>query len=129
MEAVPRREQLAAASLRVTVGQRIQQSGLANQLAELGFERVDFVYEPGQYAVRGGIMDVYSYSNDDPYRLDFFGDEVDSIRTFDIENQLSKEKVAEATIVQGGSEVVQGGSEVVQSGSWLMDYMPEGRCG
>ena len=125
MEAVPRREQLAAASLRVTVGQRIQQSGLANQLAELGFERVDFVYEPGQYAVRGGIMDVYSYSNDDPYRLDFFGDEVDSIRTFDIENQLSKEKVAEATIVQGGSEVVQSGSEVVQSGSWLMDYMPE----
>ena len=126
MEAVPQKEELAAASLRVTVGQRIQQSVLANQLAELGFERVDFVYEPGQYAVRGGIMDVYSYSNDDPYRLDFFGDEVDSIRTFDIENQLSKERVSEATIVQGGSGMVQNGSEVVQSGSWLMDYMPEG---
>src|SRR5690606_10854573 len=58
-------------------------------LMEYGFERVDFVYEPGQYSIRGGILDVFSYSNDNPFRIEFFGDEVDSIRNFDPVNQLS----------------------------------------
>ena len=98
-ETVPAQETLSAISCQFSVGQEIQQSTLANQLSEIGFERVDFVFEPGQYAVRGGIVDIYSYSHDMPYRLDFFGDEIDSIREFDIEDQLSKNKVTTAQIV------------------------------
>ena len=76
-EAVPAREELSAISFQVKTGQTIQQTTLGQQLADLGFERVDFVYAPGQYAIRGGIVDIYSYSHDAPYRLDFFGDEID----------------------------------------------------
>ena len=98
-ETVPAQETLSAISCQFSVGQEIQQSTLANQLSEIGFERVDFVFEPGQFAIRGGIVDIYSYSHDMPYRLDFFGDEIDSIREFDIEDQLSKNKVTTAQIV------------------------------
>ena len=62
-------------------------------LFEYHFNRVDFVTEPGEFSVRGGIIDVFSFSNDEPYRIEFFGDEIDSIRTFDIETQLSNEKL------------------------------------
>ena len=67
-------------------------SFVENLLVEYGFERNDFVYEPGQFAVRGSILDVYSYSCEYPFRIDFFGDEIDTIRTFNIEDQLSKDK-------------------------------------
>ncbi len=63
------------------------------------FTRVDFVYEPGQYSVRGGIVDVFSYSESKPYRLDFFGDEVDSIRRFNISSQLSSDRLERVEIV------------------------------
>ena len=59
----------------------------------ISFKRVDFVTEPGDFSVRGGIIDVFSFSNDEPYRIEFFGDEIDSIRSFDVETQLSKEKL------------------------------------
>ncbi len=72
---------------------------LQDMLEEFGFERVDFVEEPGQYALRGGIVDVFSFSNDYPFRLAFFDDEVESIRTFDIENQLSLASVEKITII------------------------------
>jgi len=72
---------------------------LQNQLEELGFEQVDFVYEPGQFSVRGSIIDVFSFANELPYRLDFFGDTLESIRTFDIEKQLSIKEVAEMAII------------------------------
>ena len=98
-ESVPAKEQLSAISFQLSVGQEIQQSDLSQQLLELGFERVDFVFQPGQYAVRGSIVDIYSYSHDNPYRLDFFGDEIDSIREFDIEDQLSKSRIEKAEIV------------------------------
>ena len=98
-EPVPAKEELSAISFQLSVGQEVKQSDLSIQLSDLGFERVDFVFQPGQYAVRGSIVDVYSYSHDDPYRLDFFGDEIDSIRTFDIEDQLSKSRVENAEIV------------------------------
>ena len=98
-EPVPAKEELTAISFQLSVGQEVQISAVSEQLSDLGFERVDFVYQPGQYAVRGSIVDVYSYSHDDPYRLDFFGDEIDSIRTFDIEDQLSKSRVENAEIV------------------------------
>ncbi len=98
-EPVPAKEELSAISFQLSVGQEVQISAVSEQLSDLGFERVDFVFQPGQYAVRGSIVDVYSYSHDDPYRLDFFGDEIDSIRTFDIEDQLSKSRVENAEIV------------------------------
>ena len=108
MESVPAPKALEDKTLYLRTGEEIQVSRLGEMLTELGFERVDFVYEPGQYAIRGGIVDVYSYSHDDPYRIDFFGDEIDSIRYFDIETQLSKDKTAEIDIVgptsQGSDE-------------------------
>ena len=119
-EAVPAIEKLSAISCQFSVGQEIQQSALANQLSEIGFERVDFVFEPGQYAVRGGIVDIYSYSHDMPYRLDFFGDEIDSIREFDIEDQLSKNKVTTAQIV-GRDE----GRSTEYRVASILDYLPE----
>ena len=97
-EPVPAKETLADHSMTLKVGQEIQQSALGQQLTDLGFERVDFVFQPGQFAIRGSIVDIYSYSHDNPYRFDFFGDEIDSIREFDIEDQLSKNKVEEATV-------------------------------
>ena len=133
-EAVPAIEKLSAISCQFSVGQEIQQSALANQLSEIGFERVDFVFEPGQYAIRGGIVDIYSYSHDMPYRLDFFGDEIDSIREFDIEDQLSKNKVTTAQIVgrdEGRSTEyrVQSSEYGVQSSenkvASILDYLPE----
>lgn len=68
-------------------------------LIEYDFERVDFVYEPGQFAIRGGIVDIFSFSNDHPYRIEFFGDTIESIRTFDIESQLSVNKINHVTIL------------------------------
>ncbi|MBR2285674.1 MAG: transcription-repair coupling factor [Paludibacteraceae bacterium] len=98
-ETVPAKNELSAISFQLSTGQEIAHSALSKQLLELGFEQVDFVFQPGQYAIRGSIVDIYSYSHDIPYRLDFFGDEIDSIREFDIEDQLSKNKVEKAEIV------------------------------
>lgn len=98
-ETVPAKNELSAISFQLSTGQEIAHSALSKQLLELGFEQVDFVFQPGQYAIRGSIVDIYSYSHDIPYRLDFFGDEIDSIREFDIEDQLSKTKVEKAEIV------------------------------
>ncbi|HNX12726.1 MAG TPA: transcription-repair coupling factor [Paludibacteraceae bacterium] len=86
-------------TIRLRTGESIGMDFLAEMLAEYGFERVDFVYEPGQYSIRGGIMDIFSYSFEMPYRIDFFGDEVESIRVFDIETQLSQEKKQQIEIV------------------------------
>ena len=116
-ESAPDTLTLRCSTVVVKQGESIKQTTLCEQLAELGFERVDFVYQPGQYAVRGGIMDVYSYSHDDPYRLDFFGDEIDSVRTFDIETQLSKERVESASL--------NGANESDETNSTLVDYLPE----
>lgn len=65
----------------------------------MGFREVDYVYEPGQFARRGSILDVFSYSNELPYRLDFFDDEIDSIRTFNVETQLSEQRLQEMSVV------------------------------
>ncbi len=81
------------------VGDRIDIDDLVQLLADASFSRVDFVYEPGQYSVRGGIVDVFSFSESKPYRLDFFGSEVDSIRRFNISSQLSSEKLTEVEII------------------------------
>ena len=85
--------------LQLEVEQQISLTTIAHTLREFGFEETDYVYEPGQFAIRGSILDVYSYSCEYPFRLDFFGDEIDSIRTFDVENQLSKDKRERVEIV------------------------------
>jgi transcription-repair coupling factor (superfamily II helicase) len=89
-EKVPTQKKLVKNTLRVEKGKSYSLDFMNELLNEFHFERVDFVYEPGQFAIRGGIVDVFSYSNDYPFRIEFFGDEVDSIRTFDPVNQLSQ---------------------------------------
>ena len=121
-EPVPPKAELTKSSLSLAAGQEIQQSALGEQLNQLGFERVDFVFQPGQYAIRGSIVDIYSYSHDIPYRLDFFGDEIDSIREFDIEDQLSKSRVEEAEIV-GSSNGENGGNG--PNDASIVDYLTE----
>ena len=91
--------QLDENSVTISCGDAIKITELVDILESLGFERVDFVYEPGQYSVRGGIVDIFSYVESKPYRLDFFGDEVDSLRRFEIGNQLSSDKLDSITII------------------------------
>ncbi|MFR9640625.1 MAG: transcription-repair coupling factor [Rikenellaceae bacterium] len=81
------------------VGDRLTIEFLLETIVEAGFERVDFVYEPGQYSTRGGIVDIFSYSESEPFRVDFFGDEIDSIRRFNISSQLSHQKLERVYIV------------------------------
>jgi len=98
-ERVVSKKELDENTLTVKVGDEFDISKLEKRIFELGFEHTDYVYEPGQFAIRGSIVDVYSFSSDMPYRIDFFGDEVDSIRTFDVQSQLSQGKVEMMTIV------------------------------
>jgi len=98
-ERVISKNELSEKMLTIKVGDCHDISLLEKEIFNLGFEHVDYVYEPGQFAVRGSIIDVFSFSSDLPYRIDFFGDEVDSIRSFDIQTQLSQERVQEMSIV------------------------------
>ena len=85
--------------LKMSVGESLSIDFVVEMLLEYGFERVDFVYEPGQFSVRGGIVDIFSFAFELPYRCDFFGDEIETIRVFDIETQLSREYKTEIVIV------------------------------
>ena len=98
-ERVADAEALRRGTIAVRVGDRFSIEVLEQELADADFTRVDFVYEPGQYSVRGGIVDVFSYSESKPYRLDFFGDEVDSIRRFNISSQLSSDRLDRVEII------------------------------
>lgn len=98
-ELVVDQSELSSKTLHLAVGQTIDTDFIIEVLCEYGFSRVDFVYEPGQFSVRGSIIDVFSFSCEYPYRVDFFGDEIESIRTFNIENQLSIEKKESISIV------------------------------
>ena len=91
-ELVVSKQHLDEKILKLSVGQQIPQVDVVHQLRDFQLQEVDYVYEPGQFAVRGSIIDVYSYSCEFPFRIDFFGDEIDTIRTFSIEDQLSKDK-------------------------------------
>ena len=86
-------------TIEIALGDRIERSVVEQKLAELKFKEVTYVYEPGEFAVRGSLIDIFSFSSEYPYRIDFFGDEVESIRTFEVETQLSREKVNEISIV------------------------------
>ena len=98
-EKVVSKNDLSANTIDIKVGDCFDVPQLEKKLFELGLQRTDYVYEPGQFAVRGSIVDIYSYTSEIPYRIDFFGDEVDSIRTFDVQSQLSLEKVPMMTVV------------------------------
>ncbi len=98
-ESVADEEQLTEQSLHIAVGDTMRQEELVVWLAEHNFTRVDFVYEPGQYSVRGGLVDIFSYVESKPYRVDFFGDVIDSLRRFDISSQLSAERPDQVDII------------------------------
>jgi transcription-repair coupling factor (superfamily II helicase) len=98
-EKVVTRKELEKNTLKISVGDQVSIDFINEVLFEYDFKRVDFITEPGEFSVRGGIVDVYSFSNDNPYRIEFFGNEVDSIRTFDVESQLSVEKQNKITII------------------------------
>ena len=104
-ERVPKKDTLSENTLTITLKTKINQSDVVKKLRELGFRDADYVYEPGQFARRGSIVDVYSFSNELPYRIDFFDDEIDSIRTFDVETQLSEEKLDRISIIAAGAEM------------------------
>ena len=116
-EKVARQEILKENTLPLKVGDTADIINISNALDKNGFEAVDYVYEPGQYALRGSILDVFSFSYEYPYRIDFFGDEIETIRTFDVETQLSKDKLDSIHIV---SEV----SKKNASGGCLLGSLP-----
>ena len=117
-ERVVSKKELDVNTLPIKVGDTFDINELEKQIFDLGFERTDYVYEPGQFAVRGSIVDVYSFSSDTPYRIDFFGDEVDSIRPFDIQSQLSQGKVEMMTIVP---EMKTDGTEYIS----FLEFLPK----
>jgi len=98
-EKVVTRKELERNTLKIAVNDQLSIDFVNEVLFEYRFKRTDFVTEPGEFSVRGGILDVFSFSNDEPYRIEFFGDDVDSIRTFDVETQLSLEQVKKVSII------------------------------
>ena len=98
-EQVVTRKELERNTLKLAVGNELSIDFINEVLFEYRFKRVDFVTEPGEFSVRGGIVDVFSFSHDQPYRIEFFGDEIDSIRTFDVETQLSTDAVKKISIM------------------------------
>ncbi len=98
-EKVVTRKELEKSTLKISVNDQLSLDFVNEVLFEYKFKRVDFVTEPGEFSVRGGIIDVFSFSNDEPYRIEFFGDEVDSIRSFDVETQLSTDKVKKISVM------------------------------
>ena len=97
-EGIPQEDKIRQSVMRLKVGDEIAHEEIVQSLFDCGFQRVDFVGEPGQFAIRGAIVDIFSYSYNDPFRISFFGDEIDSINVFDCNTQLSKEKVEIAEI-------------------------------
>lgn len=118
-EKVADAETIAANSITLKKGDRVILSDLLARLRELGFKETEYVYEPGQFARRGSIVDVYAYSGELPYRLDFFDDEVDSIRTFDVETQLSESKLDSINILPPST------SEPEAKGISLLEYISD----
>ena len=113
-EKVVQEQVLEQNTLHINCNEPIDITFAAGVLREYGFARVDYVYEPGQYAVRGSILDVFSYSHEYPYRIDFFGDDVESIRTFDVESQLSRDKLDEVYIIPNVCNQVSNGVSLLE---------------
>lgn len=118
-EKVPAPEKLDLNRISLKKGERTLISDVTDRLLQLGFTRTDYVYEPGQYARRGSILDIFSYSSELPFRLDFFDDEIDSIRSFNVETQLSEQKLESVDIV-GPDAGADADSEIS-----FLDFLPE----
>lgn len=134
-EKIITKKQFAATILEIKQGVEYSLDFINELLIEYEFEKVDFVYEPGQFAVRGGIVDIFSFSNDLPYRVEFFGDEVDSIRTFDPVNQLSIKTMSRLTVVPNiqkhiSTEVREDILKFLpnQTNIWIKDYLVTGEA-
>lgn len=121
-EKVVSRKELADKTLKLHVGERVDMRFVTDVLRSYGFEYVDYVYEPGQYALRGSIIDVFSFSSEYPYRIDFFGDEVESLRLFEVQSQLSKEKKESIVIVPDLASASPAGGG--QSRVSFLDFLP-----
>ncbi len=106
--------------IHIKSGDRLNVEDLLLKLADYGFERTDFVYEPGQFAIRGGILDIYSYGNEKPYRIELFGNDVDSIRIVDPETQLSERKLLQVSIIPNVHTQFESEGQVS-----LFDFLPE----
>ena len=117
-EMVVTKKRLDSRTLSLQTGQTISTATIEQTLQDFGFREVDYVYEPGQYALRGSILDVYSFSSEFPFRIDFFGDEIDSVRTFEVEDQLSKSRREQVDIVPE----LAGETEDKES---LLQFLPE----
>ena len=121
-EGIPDSGRIKESVLHLSVGDEISHEEIVNTMFENGFERVDFVAEPGQFAIRGAIVDIFSYSYNNPFRISFFGDEIDAISIFDCNTQLSKEKVHKAEIypdITASDDEEEGGL------SYITDIIPE----
>lgn len=119
-EKVFTRRLLAKNTYKVKVGDRISLDFLSDVLFEYGFENVDFVVEPGQFAIRGGLIDVFSFANEVPYRIEFFGDEVDSIRSFKIGTQLSIESLNNIVLLPNMQE-----RSFIEERESILQYLPK----
>ena len=117
-ELVASRQTIDDRMLTLRKGETTELDVLVTKLRELGFVEVDYVYEPGQFAVRGSIVDIYSFSSEQPYRIDFFDDEIDTLRSFDVESQLSKEMLDSITIVP---EIAKGANDKIP----FLDLLPD----
>ncbi len=121
-ERVPAQNELADQTIVLAKGEMHDLPELAKRLSEAGFHRRDYVYEPGEFAVRGSILDIYSYAAEYPFRIDFFGDEIDSIRSFEVQTQLSKETCDKVNIVSDLNASETNGQAVFTS------YLPDTTC-
>src|SRR3954466_15490773 len=106
--------------IHIKTNDTINLDGLMELFVMYGFERTDFVYEPGQFALRGGILDIYSFGNEKPYRVELFGNDVDSIRIFDPETQLSERKLMQVSIIPNVDTQFDSGEKVS-----LLEFLPE----
>ncbi|HYX09575.1 MAG TPA: DEAD/DEAH box helicase, partial [Bacteroidales bacterium] len=120
IEKVITRSRLKKNTLEINNGESLSIDFINDVLSEYGFEQVDFVYEPGQYSIRGSIVDLFSFSASRPHRIDFFGDEIDSIRTFDTETQLSDEKLEKISVVPNLLELTMEEARIS-----FLDFIPE----
>jgi transcription-repair coupling factor (superfamily II helicase) len=100
-------------------------NGMLGKFVEYGFERTDFVYEPGQFAIRGGILDIYSFGNEKPYRIELFGNEVDSIRIFDPESQLSERKLLQVNIIPNVESLPKAFGDDAVNKVTLIEFLPQ----
>ena len=119
-EKVFTRKLLAKNTFKLKVGEKVNLDFLTDLLYDYEFENVDFVVEPGQFAIRGGLVDVFSFANDYPYRIEFFGDEVDSIRSFNIADQLSIEQLKQIVLLPNMQERV-----FIEEREAILQYLPD----